>query len=103
MEKIVILPALESKLFDLVFTLYDNEYFGFVENALAYVDKIVDFMYSIPALRHKKTKNYKYGTYYCSYKSNRSTTWFVCFDFEDDIYLIKNITNNHSKEYLQII
>jgi hypothetical protein len=56
MEKIVIMPALESKLFDLVFTLYDNEYFGFVENALAYVDKIVDFMYTIPALRHKKLK-----------------------------------------------
>jgi hypothetical protein len=56
MEKIVILPALESKLFDLVLTLYDNEYFGFVENALTYVDKIVDFMYTIPALRHKKPK-----------------------------------------------
>ncbi len=103
MEKIVILPELESKLFDLVFILYDKEYFGFVESALAYVDKIVDFMYTIPIIRHKKTKNNKYGTFYCSYKSNPSTTWFISFDFEDDTYLIKNITNNHTKEYLQII
>lgn len=103
MEKVVILPALESKLFDLVFILYDKEYFGFVENALEYVDNIVNFMYTIPTLRHRKTKNTKYGTYYCSYKSNRSTTWFISFDFEDDTWLIKNISNNHTKEYLQII
>jgi hypothetical protein len=103
MEKIVILPALENKLFDLIFILYDKEYFGFPENALAYVDNIIDFIYSIPTLRYKKTKNSKYGTYYCSYKPNRSTTWFICFDFEDKTYLIKNITNNHTKEYTQII
>lgn len=103
MEKIVILPELENKLFELVFILHDKEYFGFVDSAITYVDSIIDFIYTIPKLRHKKTKNYKYGAYYCSYKPNRTTTWFICFDFEDNIYLIRNITNNHTKEYTQII
>ena len=44
MEKIVILPALENKLFDLVFILHDKEYFGFAESAIAYVDNIIDFI-----------------------------------------------------------
>lgn len=103
MEKIVILPELENKLFDLIFTLYNKEYFGFVESAIAYVDNILDFINTIPNRKHKKTKNSKYGPYYCSYKSNSTTTWFICFNFEDDVYLIKNITNNHSEEYTLVI
>lgn len=104
MEKIVILPALENKLFGLVFILHDKEYFGFVESALAYVDNIIDFIYTIPRRKHKKTKNSKYGgSLYCSYKANSSTTWIVCFDFQDDTWLIKNITNNHSEDYSFII
>jgi hypothetical protein len=102
MEKIIILPALENKLFHLVFILHDKEYFGFAESALAYVDNIIDFIYTIPRLKHKKTKNSKYGSYYCSHKANSTTTWFICFDFEDDLYLIKNITNNHSEDYTLI-
>ncbi|MEO7490865.1 MAG: hypothetical protein ABIU77_27355 [Ferruginibacter sp.] len=103
MAKIVILPALESKLFDLVFILHDKEYFGFVETAIAYVDDIIDFIYTIPKRKHKKTKNNKYGSYYCSYKKNPATTWFICFDFEEEVYLVKNITNNHTEDYTLII
>jgi len=55
MAKIVILPALESKLFDLVFTLHDKEYFGFVETAIAYVDDIINFIHTISLRKHKKT------------------------------------------------
>jgi hypothetical protein len=36
---------------------------------------------------------------YCKYKPNRNTTWYVFFDVENDVYLIKNIVNNHSKDY----
>ena len=62
MAKIVILPVLENKLFDLVFILHDKEYFGFVETAIAYVDDIINFIYTIPLQKHKKTKNNKFGS-----------------------------------------
>jgi hypothetical protein len=103
MAKIIILPALEDKLFDLVFILRDKAYFGFVETAIAYVDNIINFIYTIARRKHKKTKNNKFGSYYCSYKVNAATTWFICFDVEADVYLIKNITNNHTEDYTLII
>lgn len=54
MAKIVILPALEDTIFDLVFILHDKEYVGFVETVIAYVDDIIDFISTIPGRKHKK-------------------------------------------------
>ena len=90
---------MEEKLYNLVNILFENEYFGFLENAIKYKDKIVNFINTIPNLKKKKTKNTMYGYWYCSYKPNRNTTYFITFDYEDDIYLIKNIFNNHGKGY----
>jgi hypothetical protein len=101
--KVILLPLLEDKLFDIVFMLYNKEYFGFIESAFNYVDEIVNFIYTIPTLKHKRTKNKKHGAYYCRYKPNKNTTWYITFDIEDDLYLIKNITNNHSKDYPRFI
>ncbi len=99
MGKIIISPIVEKKLYKLVDALFENEYFGFLENAITYKDKIVYFINSIPSLKKKKTKNTKYGKWYCSYKPNRNTTYFITFDYEDNIYLIKNIFNNHGRAY----
>ena len=63
MAKIVILPVLENKFFDLVFILYDKEYFGFVKTAIAYVDVSTLFM---PFQKREKPKNNKSGSYNCS-------------------------------------
>ena len=59
MAKVVLLPLLEDKLFDIVFMLYNKEYFGFLESAFSYVDEIVNFIYTIPTLsaRAQKIKN----------------------------------------------
>lgn len=54
MEKIVILPALENKLFDLIFILHDKEYFGFAESAIAYVDKITN-IFSFPNMKNRRS------------------------------------------------
>lgn len=99
MEKIIIYPVVKEKLFHLVDVLFENEYFGFVESAIEYKDRIVHFISTIPSLKKKQTKNNKYGAWYCSYKPNRNTTYFITFDYEDDIYLIKNIINNHGRDY----
>ena len=99
MEKVIISPFVVNKLESLILVLFENEYFGFMESAMDYVDNIYDFILSIPSQKKKRTKKTKFGNWYCSYKANSKTTYFITFDYENDVYLIKNITNNHSRDY----
>lgn len=99
MEKIVLLPEVINRLNELINILYKKEYFGFIESSFNYVDDIYDFIYSLHTLRYKETANRKFGQYYCSYKANRNTTWYVTFDKQDDRFIVQYITNNHTEEY----
>ncbi len=103
MEQIILTPFADGKLLDLIDTLYEYEYFGFKADAKTYVDKIYEFIYSIPSQKRMKTKNSKYGVYYCQYKHNWKTTYYVSFDVENDYYLVRNIINNHSPDYPNFI
>ena len=96
-------PYVEETLTLLVEKLYQKEYFGFKQSAKDYVDIIVDFMFTIPTLRHKRTLNPKHGTYYCTYRHNTKTSWYIYFDIEGELYNIKNIINNHSADYPRFI
>ena len=103
MEEIVINKFTRNKLTDLVEILIEDEYFAFIENAETYVNNLYNFIYSIPTQIRKKTSNPKYGVWYCKFHPNKNTTWYITFDTENDLYLIKNITNNHSKDYPDFI
>jgi hypothetical protein len=103
MEQVIILPYVKDVLNDLVKILYNKEYFGFNESAIDYVDTIIDFINTIPTLKYKPTRNTRYGAFYCKYKHNSKTSWYVSFDIEGDLYNIKNITNNHSADYSRFI
>jgi hypothetical protein len=103
MGKVNIARELEDKLYNLVFTLYNKEYFGFKESSFEYVDKIIAFIYTIPTQKYKPTYNKKFGAYYISYKANNNTTWYLIFDIQDSRYFINEITNNHSSDYAYII
>jgi hypothetical protein len=103
MEQVIIFTYVEETLLLLIEKLYKDEYFGFKESAKDYVDTIVAFMFTIPTLKCKRTFNPKYGTYYCTYKHNSKTSWYISFDIEDNLYNIKNITNNHSADYPRFI
>jgi len=70
-----------------------------MESAKEYRNKIIFFIDTIPNLKKKITKNNKYGNWYCSYKPNRNTTYFITSDYEDGTYLIRNIFNNHTGGY----
>jgi hypothetical protein len=86
---------------NLVFELYDNDYFGFIESSEIFTDKLIDFIFeSIETFPAKKTpENIIYfGCYYIFYKSNQRTTWYIFFDKENENYLITNIINNNSEE-----
>jgi hypothetical protein len=99
MEEIIIETRLHNELDELIQKLYDKEYFGFLLSAEDYINKIYDFINTIPTQKRKLTQNKRYGKYYCKYKHNSKTTWYIVFDLEDDVYLISFITNNHSPNY----
>jgi hypothetical protein len=103
MGQVNIASELEDKLYNLVFTLFTKEYFGFKESSFEYVDKIISFIYTIPKQKYKSTYNKKFGAYYISYKANNNTTWYLIFDIQDGKFFINEITNNHSADYAYII
>ncbi|HAH56045.1 MAG TPA: hypothetical protein DCM02_12380, partial [Flavobacterium sp.] len=83
---------------DLVFILFKEEYFGFMQSSYDYVDKIIDFInYNITTFPSRKTppelKNF--GSNYIFYKSNQRTTWYVFFENKNNNFLITNIINSH--------
>lgn len=103
MEKIIVSNLVKEKLDELIKILYKEEYFGFKQSAEDYVHNIIEFIYAVPTLRRKNTKDINYGTFYCTYKHSYNTSWYITFDVEDETYLIKNIANNHSRDYAEFI
>ena len=99
MAEVKIEPWVLHDLNELVEILYREKYFGFLDTAITYAAKIYEFMLPIPQRRYKPLMNKQYGMYYASYKANQHTTWFICFDLKDDLFLISYLTNNHSPDY----
>ncbi len=100
MEKVVVSYTEEVQLFfdELIAQLFYKDYFIYEENAIEYVQKLVQYIdNSIENLPHKKVPKTlsKYGDFYIFYKSNQRTTWYVFFSKKNSNYLIKHITNNH--------
>ena len=86
---------------NLVYILFKEEYFGFMQSSYDYVDKIIDFIESnMATFPSKKTpaalKNF--GSKYIFYKSNQRTTWYIFFENKNNNYLITNIINSHCQE-----
>ncbi|WP_462218931.1 hypothetical protein [Ferruginibacter sp.] len=103
MEKVRLAPELAYQLNDLIDVLFIAEYFGFKQTAIDYVTDIENFIYTIPNQKHKICKNKKHGIYFCKYKRNHHTTWYIIFDKVNEFYLIKYITNNHTTDYLSLV
>ena len=103
MEKVILLAEAEEMLQDLIFILFKEKYFSFLQNSLEYVDLIYDFIYTVPTQRKKATHRNRYGNWYCAFKINKHTTWYISFNVEGDEYNITHITNNHTADYPRYI
>ena len=81
MEKIILFkPEIEVFFNELIFDLYRNEYFGYLEQAIAYKDKIIDFIDKNIASNFQRNTPFaliSLGSFYIFYKSNKRTTWYV--------------------------
>ena len=85
----------------LIFVLFENEYFGFVESSEEYINRIVDFIYSnINSFPSKKTPTelQKFAANYIFYKINPRTTWYIFFEKQNNDYFITHIMNNHCED-----
>lgn len=99
MEKVIFKNEVLLYLDELIYLLFEEEYFSYPENALIYVNKIVDFTINeIAAFPHKQTpiKLKNYGSNYIFYKSNPRTTWYIFFEKFQNKILVTGILNNHS-------
>jgi hypothetical protein len=103
MAEIIITPNADAVLQDLIEILYNKEYFGFKDSCKDYVGELYDFCASLPKQQPRKTKDSKYGAWYCRYSHSRKTHWFIFFDKSDDRYIIRHIINNYSQEYPEFI
>lgn len=99
MAKVTISRAADSYLQSLIDVLYEEEYFGFREDAKAYVDAIYDFLHDLPNHIAKPSPIPELSRWYCRFEANRNTTWFVCFDRQGEDYLVRAVFNNHSATY----
>ncbi len=85
----------------LVYILYKKEYFGFIESADVYIDKIYEFIeQDIQNFPSRKTPEIlkNFGSNYIFYKSNQRTTWYIFFEVLNNNFLITNIINSNSEE-----
>ncbi len=101
MKKITVSSQALLFLDELVTTLVQNEYFGFLDTSLEYVNQIYDFIENdLTNVIHYPTPKelLKYGKYYAKLKVNNRTTWYVFFDKMDNRYFIEFITNNHTPQ-----
>lgn len=100
MEKINVYfkAEVEHYLNELILILYQNDYFSFLENAIDYKDKIIEFINNnISNLPSKKTPLMlnTLGSNYIFYNSNSRTTWYIFFEKKESTFLVTYITNNH--------
>lgn len=107
MEKIIVYkPEFEWQIQKIVDVLFEEEYFGFLENATDYGNKIYDFIFENiekPISKNTPEKFRKHGKYYLKYKANNRTTWYIFFDKKDHRFLVNHILNNHSKNFTELL
>jgi hypothetical protein len=99
--KIVFDSEVEKYLYQMVDILYNEEYFGFKENAYQYVDDLIDdIAYNIGSKQKRPAPPYfdRYGENmsYAVFRKNKNTQWYVFFNYDDGIYYIRYIGNNHT-------
>jgi hypothetical protein len=102
--KILASPEVLQFLNELIEILYDEDYFGFEDSAIEYVEELESDIKKTLSYRPKHKAphyfdRYGKGMYYVVFKKSRVTQWYVFFTiYEDDgelTYLIRYISNNH--------
>ena len=101
---VIFLPVVFEYLESLIPILYHNGYFSFEEDAVDYVEELIDdIQMTLPARLHKPAPKYfdRYGNNmkYAGFPKNKRTTWYAFFttywENGKEVYLVRYIANNH--------
>jgi hypothetical protein len=93
----------------LIEILYKEEYFGFKDSAIQYVESlIIEIRDNLSACPKHIAPEYfsKYGEklLYTSFRKNKTTQWYVFFnkyqENDEIIYLVRYLSNNHMIAHL---
>jgi len=102
--KIVFLPEALNYFNELSTILYENNYFGFEDSALKYVDDLFEEIKTTIHCQVKKPAPPYFDRFgknmlYSAFRKNKTTEWYVFFniyqDNEDITLVIRYISNNH--------
>jgi hypothetical protein len=103
--KVLVLPEVRQYLKEVAHMLYQEDYFGFEETAIKYVEDLFDdIKTTLPARQKRIAPSYfnRYGNrmYYSIFKKSKYTQWYVFFSVYGKvggelIYLVRYISNNH--------
>jgi hypothetical protein len=98
LEKIIYKQEVRDFLTELIFNLFEKEYFGFKESAEEYTMQLIDFIeITIDKGIEKKTpiELTCYGEFYLCYNASKRTTWYIFFNKSEENILVNYISNNH--------
>lgn len=89
MGKIVLSDKIKFKLVELSEILFEKGFFGYKKSADEYVNRIRDFIQTIPNQPLKLCKSTKFGKYYVRYDNPTSNMkYFITFNkFENDYFI----------------
>ena len=102
---VIFLPEVFEYLQSLIPILYNNGYFSFEDDAVSYVEDLIDdIQATLPTRLNKPAPKYfeRYGQNikYAGFPKNKRTTWYVFFTIywenDKEIYLVRYIANNHT-------
>ena len=84
----------------LIFKLFNQDYFSFIDSAKQYVSDMKNYIETIIAIlpvypAPPYFSKYQTEMQYVTYRLNKRTTWYFFFLREDNRYLVCYITNNH--------
>ncbi|MFA5649716.1 MAG: hypothetical protein WC914_01050 [Proteiniphilum sp.] len=101
MKQVIVAPVVEDYLVELIELLYNKDYFGFKEDAIEYVYSLISDIYdTLPNKVSKIAPPYfsRYGKDLCYsvFKKNDNTQWYVFFNYEDNIFYVRYVGNNHT-------
>ena len=102
---VIFLPEVFEYLESLIPILYKKGYFSFEEDAVGYVEELIDdIQTNLPMKRHRLAPHdfeiYGKNMEYAGFPKNKRTTWYVFFttylENGEEIYLVRYIANNHT-------
>lgn len=91
---------------ELIDILFENQYFGFKEDAKNYVQEIIFYINNHnfkTGVSESPVALRKFGFKFIKYKANPQTAWYIFFDQKGEKYLVNYIINNHSRDFPELL